>query len=209
MKIIDTGGIYNITPVEGIDGWYYGLDYTYGDLYEAEGIYRSGSAPGTSSLALIRHPTGEVVKLPAGPGRCWGEPVGFAGRIYTLLVDFPAGVIEIGARAMDMRDGEIISRLPLGSVEDCYNLMLRLSPPMLTRSSGDEFEIVWPERSRFKVGRSETFLGRYGERLYFSAWYEEPEYREEVVVRDAAGAVLERFTGALWVLPGGQAWVLR
>lgn len=209
MKIIDTGGIYSITSVEGIDGWYYGLNYTCGDLYDAEEIYRSGSALEASTLVLIRYPDGEVVSLTAGPGRCWGKPVGCGGWIYTLLVDFPAGAIEIGRRTGDMREGETLVSIPLGSVEDCYNLMLESSPPMLTRSSGDAFEIVWPERVRLNVGSNESFMGKHGEKLYFSAWYEDPDYREEVIVRDFDGTVLERFQGALWELPGGQTWVLR
>ena len=40
--------------------------------------------------------------------------------------------------------------------------------------------------------------------------YEDPDYREEVVVRDAAsGAVIERRPGALWRMPDGQMWILK
>ena len=49
-----------------------------------------------------------------------------------------------------------------------------------------------------------------GDRLYFSAWFEDPDYREEVVVRSfATGAVAERIPGALMEMPDGQRWIRR
>ena len=66
MKRIETQGIYCIEPLDGSREWYWGMDYTGGDLYEAEELFRQG------------HPV-----------------------------------------------------LALSSVEDCYNLMLKGSPPML------------------------------------------------------------------------------
>ncbi len=105
MKEIATGGIYSIAPVEGADGWYYGNGFAVGDLYEAGEIFKSGHRLPGSRLVLIRYPGGETVELRAGENRCWGNPVGFGGGIYTLLVDFSAGTIEIGRRTGDMREG--------------------------------------------------------------------------------------------------------
>ena len=48
-----------------------------------------------------------------------------------------------------------------------------------------------------------------GNRLYTTVWYEDPEYREEVLVRDyETGEVLERIPGSLRQMPDGQRWLL-
>lgn len=44
-------------------------------------------------------------------------------------------------------------------------------------------------------------------RLYFNIWYEDPDYREETVVRSLRdGAVLDRFSGDVRIMPNGEAW---
>ena len=47
IKKIHTGGITYIQPLTGTDEWYWGTDYTSGDLYEAEELYRDNEAGGT------------------------------------------------------------------------------------------------------------------------------------------------------------------
>ncbi len=88
--------------------------------------------------------------------------------------------------------------------------MLRCAPPVLIRYSRDEiFEILWPDRARFRLGVNEALCARDGDRLYFSARYEDPDYREKLVVRDAAtGEVLECRPGAPWLMPDGRLWLI-
>jgi len=40
LKVIDTGGILNIHPLDNCPEWYWGTDYSCGDLYEAEEVFR-------------------------------------------------------------------------------------------------------------------------------------------------------------------------
>ena len=100
--------------------------------------------------------------------------------------------------------------LPLSIVADCYNLMLEAAPLLLTRSAhGNKFQILWPERRDFTVEDNEYFAFLEGKKLYTSVWYEDPDYREEVLVRDyETGEVLERIPGNLRVMPDGQNWLL-
>ena len=42
MKRIITNGIADLEPLAGSSEWYWGADYTSGDLYEAEELFRSG-----------------------------------------------------------------------------------------------------------------------------------------------------------------------
>ena len=48
-----------------------------------------------------------------------------------------------------------------------------------------------------------------GDKLYFSVWSEEPDYHEEIVVRDTdTGEIIDRFDGAILTMPDGQLWNL-
>jgi hypothetical protein len=100
--------------------------------------------------------------------------------------------------------------LPLSELEDCYNLMPHRAPLMLTRQTGDRFQIIWPDRADFAIVPQESFCFREGDRLYFSRWYEDPDYREEVVIRRFPdGAVIDQFRGALQEMPDGSWYRLR
>ena len=81
---------------------------------------------------------------------------------------------------------------------------------MLTRSAHDnQFQILWPERRDFAIEDHEIFGFLEGNRLYTSVWYEDLDYREEVLVRDFdTGEVLERIPGSLRSMPDGQNWLL-
>jgi len=81
----------------------------------------------------------------------------------------------------------------------------------LTRSPSDNtFEIVWPEQVSFAIEERETLNYRDGDKLYFTVWYEDPDYREETVVRSALdGAILDRLPGDIRVMPNGDKWLVR
>ena len=126
-----------------------------------------------------------------------------------LLVDFPAGELCVVAWDADTDAAQTLMTLPRSAVTDCYNLMLHPAPLCLTRQTADMFEIVWPERVSFPIAPQETFCFRDGERLYFEMWFEDPDYRTEVVVRDLTGARLDRFPGSAQLMPDGQCWILK
>lgn len=216
MKTIPTHGITYIEPMEGSREWYWGTDYATGDLYEAEELYRDGHPVTSNRLVFVHFPDGRVAEpILAGEGQYFGRPVFYEGKIQILMADFPKGSLHIyqyddGANQVT----EGVS-LPLTAVEDCYNLLMKQSPLMLTRQGNDgKFEIVWPERVSFDIGESESltesFLERRDGKLYFHRWQEDPEYREEIVVRKyPTGEILEIIPGAWMQMPDGQVWVLR
>ncbi len=209
IKRIRTGGITYLAPLDGSRDWYWGTDFTSGDLYEAEELYRDGHRIRQNRLILVHRPDGCVSEpIPARDGQYFGRPV-FDGAPLLLLVDFHAGEIRL-LRCDDARGTvDPVVVLPRSAVEDCYNLMPHLSPLCLTRQTAGRFQIVWPDRADFAIHPAESFCFRSGDRLYFSRWYEDPDYREEVVVRRAPdGAVVDRFRGALNDTPDGQHWLL-
>ena len=104
-----------------------------------------------------------------------------------------------------------VVRLPLSAVKDCYNLMLHTSPLSLTRQPNDgTFEIIWPEHVRFAINDREALNFRDGDKLYFNVWYEDPDYREETVVRSLhGGTILERIPGDIRIMPNGERWLIK
>ena len=95
-------------------------------------------------------------------------------------------------------------------VADCYNLIPHSAPLMLTRQSSDNrFQILWPEQADFPIGGNEGFCFRDGGRLYFNRWFEDPDYREETVVRRLdTGEILEVLPGGLFQTDQGENWLL-
>ena len=210
MKRIDTQGVTYIEPIGG-GGWYFGMTTPNGDLYEAEELYRDGHPIRQNRLVLIHYPEGRTVQpVPSRPGRYFGHPVYDVGQIILLYVDFPEGQIHLETYDPGAERTAPLAVISLSEVEDCYNLMLRTSPPMLTRQADDKLQIIWPERAEFDVDPAAGFCFREGERPYFSAWREDPDYHEDTVVVDCrTGEVVERLPDtAPMALPDGQGWIL-
>lgn len=211
MKRIVTNGIINLEPLQGSSEWYWGADYAGNDLYEAEELFRSGHPIDKNRLILIHRLEGTVHEpVCTQPGQYLGKPVYHNGQIVLLLVDFPKEEIRILIFHEAEGTTEPLEVLPLSIVADCYNLMLEASPLMLTRSAHDnKFQILWPERRDFAIEDHEVFEFLEGNRLYASVWYEDPDYREELLVRDYdTGEVLERIPGNFRRMPDGQKWLL-
>ena len=211
MKRIDLHGIAHMELVRGgTDEWYCSTDYIHGDLYEAEDLFRMGHKVQSNRLYLIHYPDGIVYEpVPSVVGQYLGDPVYEDGSVALLAVNFDKGVIRI----LRFQEGETreIVQIPLSAVKDCYNLMLHTNPLTLTRSPSDNtFEIVWPEQVSFAIEERETLNFRDGDKLYFTVWYEDPDYREETVVRSALdGAILDRLPGDIRVMPNGDKWSVR
>ena len=208
IREIKTGGVACLTPLAGSGVWTWGTDYTSGDLYEAEELYRLGRSIRRNRLIFARLPDGRTEEpVAARDGQYFGLPAWDGGSIVILLADFPAG--ELRWTPEDGRVSPIVT-LPLSEVEDCYNLMPHRSPLMLTRQTGERFQVIWPEKADFEIHPAESFCFREGDRLYFSRWYEDPDYREEAVVRRfPTGEIIAQTRGALNDMPDGQWWLLK
>lgn len=133
---------------------------------------------------------------------------GTTGAFYFLSVDFSKRIIQIYRYYADSQKLETVEEMPLELVADCYNLMLKTSPLMLCQApQNGSHEIVWPEKRTITIGETEALLFRDGEELYFSEWYEDPEYHENVIVRDLnTGEIKEKFKGYVCKMPNGVYW---
>ena len=96
MKEIDTYGIHWIEPLEGSGQWFWGTDYSSGDLYEAENLFKKGYSVEPNRLVFVHYPEGEVIEpVLAEPGQYFEKPIYDNGRFIMLLVDFPLAKINI------------------------------------------------------------------------------------------------------------------
>ncbi|MCQ2472167.1 MAG: hypothetical protein MJ147_09040 [Clostridia bacterium] len=211
MKIINTNGIGFIELLAEKSSWYCGTDYSAGDLYEAEEIFNEKGSVKPNRLVFIHHPDGQLFEpIMLKENQYFGRPTELDGIIYILLVDFEDGKIKILACKDSFESITDLAVLPLSDVEDCYNLLLRGTPLMLTRQGRDNsFQVLWQEKLSFKIGETEAFLYKKGDKFYFSRWLEDPDYREEVVIRNKNGEVLEVIKGSIFISPTGEEWVLK
>ena len=176
-----------------------------------EELFRSGHPIRKNRIVLVHRPEGTVYEtVHAEPGQYLGRPTYHEGQVALLLVDFPKGEIRILAFHETAGTTEPLAVLPLSIVADCYNLMLEAPPLMLTRSAHDnKFQILWPERRDFAIENHEFFEFLEGNRLYATVWYEDPDYREEVLARDFdTGEVLERIPGSFRQMSDSRRWLL-
>ena len=212
MKIIETDGITYLEKLDSCLEWYWGTNYASGDLYEAEEIFLSGKSFNPNRLIFVHYPDGNIFEpMKSEEGQYFGMPVYIEGSIYILLVSFVQKTIHIYKCSDDMHKTVLTVELPLNAVKDCYNLRLDGCPLMLTRQGGDYFfQVIWPEKVEFAIGTGESFLFRKENKLFFSEWHEDPEYREEVNVGEyPTGKILERIQGTEMTMPDGQVWILR
>ena len=211
MKRIITKGITYLEPLVGSSEWYWGTDYANGDLHEAEELFRSGHPIQSNRLVLVRCPEGTVYEpVCIKSGQYLGRPAYHDGQVALLLVDFLKGEIHILALHELTGTTQSLAVLPLSIADDCCNLKLETPPLMLVRSGhNNRIQLLWPERRDFTVEDNEYFAFLDGTRLYTTVWYEDPDYREEVLVRDYdSREVLERIPGSLRFMPDGQNWLL-
>lgn len=210
IKKIDTRGIFYIQPLEGSQ-WYWGSDCCHGDLYEAEELFKQGHFVKCNRLIFIHYPEGYVFEPVCGKeGQYLGNPIFCQGKIYMLLADFEDGQIQVVQLDISNSETTTVVRFSISETEDCYNLLLCGSPVMATRQSPDDkFQIIWPDKCSFAIGETESFCYRDGDKLYFSRWDEEPEYEEEIVIRQYPdGRILQVIPGNIMKMPDGQKWLL-
>ena len=211
LKKIKLGGIHYITELDGLPGWCWGMDYTSGDLYEAEELWQEKHRISRNRLVFLRFPEGTVFEpVKAKAGQYLGRPAFWEGGIYILLVDFSKEEIVILRWTAEEASLETAASLPLQSVKDCYNLFLTTAPLCLTRQGHENtFQVVWPEKGDFPIAPAESLDSRDGDCLLFSEWFEDPDYREETVIRRYPdGEVLRRLPGSLISAPDGERWLL-
>ena len=153
FRQIHTGGICYLELLEGSSQWYWGIDCTGGDLYEAEELFTDGHKVDRTRLIFIHHPDGKVVEpIPARKGQYFGRPLFYENKLILLVADFPEKQLLILSYDPETEAVSILATLPRSITEDCYNLQLKLSPLMLVRQGHENtLEILWPVQKTYAM----------------------------------------------------------
>lgn len=210
IKKIEQLSSMPLDKVSGTNEWYFSAEWT-GDIYEAEEIIQNGHEFEGTTMYLVRYPDGKVfIPIEKKTNVYIQHPVWDNDGIAILTVDFDCKEISVYHFNVNNCSLQRVIKLPLSSVTDCYNMNLSMSPLSLYRHGSDGlFEIIWPEKVSFMVNNSESLVYRDGDVLYFSRWYENPDYKEEIFVRSVhTGDVVRHFPGILYDMPDGTWWLL-
>lgn len=210
IRKIHTDGISYLKKLEGSE-LFYGIDHCGDDLYEAKELYDMGHHLDRNRLVFVTYPEGEVNEpLLCQHGQYFGDPVCDDGRIYILKADFADRKLIIYHSDLRFKEISEFIILDMEEDEDCYNMRLTGSPVSLIKTSKDHiFRIYWPLRSEFSIDPRESFDHRIDEYLIFSMWFEDPDYREEAVIRSYPdGEKLGSHKGSIMKTEDGQEWLI-
>lgn len=213
INITKIKGISNCYPeiIVGTNEWYSCSEskVSFCDLYEAEEIVSAGKVFQGMNCHLVHFPDGRVHSPFKMQENVYVEkPIWNNGELNFLVVDFNTRLINILKYIPEKQKLERLVELSLSEVKDCYNLKLEIMPLTLGRSGNDGFyQIIWPEKKNIAIGKTESVLFRDGDKLYLSEWYENPEYHENVIVRDIqTGKIIEKNEGYLCRLSNNVYW---
>lgn len=209
IKDINVSGITYLHAMEGTDQWYYGLDHLSGDLYEAEELYGLGWEVKGSSLFLVKYPEGDVFNpVKKKKNTSLGQPVYYKGVISFPEVDFECAVVKIHSFDCGSCQTSTVAQVSLKEIEDCYNLRVCVWPLTLIRSDNKgNLDIIWPQKKHLEVTLREALDFRDDDKLILSRWQEDPDYREETVIRDFnTGEILKVIPGNIMLMPDGSQW---
>lgn len=211
IKVINTEGIGNIQKLEGSLTWYWGQDWSCGDLYEAEEVYLSTGRVKGNRFLLIKYPEGEVIEpLPSVENNYFGLPVYDDGRVIFFRVDFANKKIVLYAYTDETKELCVIASLEMELINNCENLLLHRFPTFLSKTDEQYCHILWPEKSSFALEENEVLYKREGKHLFTSKWKEDPSYSEEFLLREyPSGTIVHRQEGILIEMPNFDNWLLK
>lgn len=203
------GGFGYPQRVDGTNAWFSceeGSEVC-GMLWEAEDLVKEGGSFEGRIHHLIHFPEGAVHSPFALKKNVFvEEPFWDGAHMDFLAVDFNEKKIRVYQYAPETRKLTELTALPLD--EDCDGYCLRASPLMLCRRVGaSRWDVLWPEKRTYLLGENEGMMFRDGDDLYCSEWLEDPDYHENVIVRDyGTGAVKAQYRAYLVRMPNGDYW---
>lgn len=213
MNIKSFRGLEEIYPerVEGTDSWYYGQWTLCSEAYEVPDF--NNEYPGTR-LYFMSYPSGEVF-----------EPIKQERNVFLerpvyektedsfgiIRYDFNQKIIQVLSYLPQNQDVRTLVEVPFSKLGNLNNVRLITSPLALVKHEiqKDAVEFLWPEERHIDLEKNESLYFQNEGKLYTSKWMEDPEYREEIIIRDAkTNIILERKPGYMRVMPDGFVWMM-
>lgn len=218
MKKINTKGITYLSLINGTDKWYWGYDYSLGDLCEAENEYYKTKKIESNRIIFVNAKDGNVKEPIIGKtNQYFGDgPVYFDNMIYFIQVDFNEKTILIYEFNPENDEIKIKKSIELNKKNGEGYLYLHKSPLILVNNTFKGiFKVIWPEEFEFKIGEQEVFYEKIGEKMYFSQEVENENngealgYFEEIIIREyKTGKILGKQIGSIFPTINGELWIL-
>lgn len=101
--------------------------------------------------------------------------------------------------------------LAMSEFDDIVNIRIIKEPFTLIKYDGlnDSVRFIWPEERQYQLEVNEILCFLDDGMLITTKWYEDPDYREEVIFRNSAtGEVVDRKAGYISVMPNGEKWLM-
>lgn len=212
MEIKIFSGFSDVYPekIDGTSQWFYGQCTTCCEAYEVPGY--SGKYEGTR--LFLFHIGGEVHEpIPQEKNVFLERPVYscIQKRFGILRYDFNTGLIQAISYQPVTRETDILAELAMSDAGDLVNVRIAKEPFMLVKHDMVNYAVdfLWPLKRHFLLEENEALDYVEKDTFITSKWAEDPDYREEVIVRDLAdGSVRERRNGFLAEMPDGRFWLM-
>lgn len=211
MNIKTFKGFEEIYPeiVDGTDSWYFGQWTPCSEAYEVPAF--KNNYPGTR-LYFIEYPSGKVFEPIKQEINVFLERPVYEHKDNSFGIiryDFNKEVIQVLIFKPECSSLKTITEIPFSKIGDMINLRLIISPFALVKHDvhNDAVEFLWPKESNYEFEKNESLYFQDDGKLYLTKWIEDPNYREEIIVRDAiTGQILEHSPGYLRRMPDGSMW---
>lgn len=216
FKKIEGSLHFGINEIASCDKWLYQCS-DFGDFYDLNMMAQIGEKLKGSEILFISYPEGNVYKpFEIEEGIYYSKPACINEEIYFLKCDFNTRLVSI-LKFLENNPPQEIFSISIDEI-DLYNLGLNGSPLMLT-SSGQSFEVSYPEKISIKQEANESFNLRVDHVFYFTAWFEEGtapngiigenyKYYEKTIGKDKDSNIVFEENGNLEKMPNGEIWLV-
>jgi len=198
-----------LEKVEETNSWYYAQWTPCSEAYEVPDF--KNNYPGTR-LYFIKYPSGEVFEPVKQEKNVFLERPVYGQNedsFGMIRYDFNNEVIQALLVKPECESVKVLTEVPFSKGGDMVNVRLITSPFALVKHDvhGDAVDFLWPEEMHLQLEENENLQFQEDGKLYTSKWIEEPDYREEIIIRSKEnGSILERSPGYFRRMPDGSLW---
>lgn len=222
MIIKEFKGFEDVYPetIKGTKEWFCGQCTPCSEANEVRDY--NGNYVGTR--LYLFHENGQIVE-PIKQGKnvflerpvydCRNQTFGF------LRFDFELEIIQVIEYQIKSNKCLVQAEIPIQEAGDLINVRLLVNDGVVGKSEcgyllvkhevhTDEVNFLWPIHRQFQFECNESLdFVELESKLYTSKWLEDPDYHEEVIVRDwNTGNILEKKPGYLVAMADGSKWMM-
>lgn len=127
-----------------------------------------------------------------------------------IRYDFVKKTIQIVKYEINSDNCSVIGEVPLSKGGDLINIKILQNSYILVKyeNTEDTANIIYPDEKCIHLEENEGLISLSGNMLVSSKWIEDPDYREEIIIRDyETTEITERKDGYAAVMPNGEIWM--